>query len=152
MWYRVFGIGEEEPEPEAVMECLRRIGLEVSGNFRTDDQGWFAADLAFNAGAVNLHIERFLGHEEGIRAELNTWAAWVESTLEYPAPSRLMEHLINTKQLFAWQRPAANAPGVNVDRVCLELCRFLADKISGVYQVDGEGFFADDGAPLVGEH
>jgi hypothetical protein len=152
MWYRVFCTSEEEPRPEAMMECLRGIGLEVSGTLRTDDQGWFVADFTVNGGVAIMHIERFLAQEDGIRAELNTWAAWAESAHEYPPPTCLMQEIISTKQLFAWQRPASNNPGINIDRACLELCRFLANKINGVYQVDGEGFFSNDGTPLVGEN
>ena len=49
----------------------------------------------------------YLATEEGICAELNTWAAWVEATVGGPVQEGLMLHLISTRQLFVMRDPPA---------------------------------------------
>src|SRR5262245_55069313 len=131
-WYRVFGTSEAPPDPAALLEHLRRRGVEAEGHFRGDDQGWFRAELVLAPGAPPLELERFLSSEEGIRAELNTWAAWLEAA-DSPHSARLMRHMIGTRQLFTLRQAA--------DEGAVALCRFLAGATDGVYQVDGAGFF-----------
>src|SRR5215475_6522172 len=79
LWFRVFGGNDEQPEPAALLAYLHAQGLAVPGHFRGDDEGWFAAEFEMEAGATPLYLERYLATEEGIRADLNTWAAWVET-------------------------------------------------------------------------
>ncbi len=86
---------------------------------------------------------RYLSTEEGIRAELNTWAAWVESTGDGPIQQRLMQHLISTRQIFVLH----DAP----PELAIPVCQHLARVTEGVYQVDGQGFFDADGRLLVAE-
>ncbi len=148
MWYRVFG-GSGDVEPAALLEHLQGLGQQVAGHFRADDQGWFSADLE-PAGSGRLHLERYQGEEEGIRAELNTWAAWVEATGEGPAQERLMQRLVGSAQVFTLRPPEGTAPEA-WQPLCLAVCRFLARKTAGVYQADGQGFFEADGTPLLAE-
>lgn len=145
MWFRVFGLNDNQPDPAAVLELLHGLGGEVSGHFHGDDLGWFRAELLL--GGTPLSLERYLTAEDDLRNDLNTWAAWLESVPANPHQGQLMQHMIGTKQLFTLQVPSdANCQ----DRVT-NLCRFLARQTDGVYQVDQQGFFAVDGNLLVPE-
>ncbi len=154
-WFRVFGRSEAPPSPEALLEEMRRLGVEATGHFRGDDLGWFSTDLQFDPDSPPLRLERFLTKEDEIRGELNTWAAWVESAGDGPEHLRLMQHLINTVQLFTIHQPIEETdegePDPDVESVCVALCRFLARATDGVYQVDHRGFFAADMTLLVAE-
>jgi hypothetical protein len=132
------------------LEQVRALGVPVTGTFKGDDLGWFRAELVIGDDAVPLPVERFLGSEEGIRAELNTWAAWLESAGEGPVYLRLMQHMIGTTQVFTLG-PLDPDDEAAVSPVCVALCRFLAGATAGVYQADGQGFFAADGTLLVPE-
>jgi hypothetical protein len=143
VWYRVFGAGSEMPAPAAILDFLAGRNASVAGDFATDATGWYRADLLV-AGAA-LQLERYLAEEEGIRAELNSWAAWLETHENAPEHVRLMERTIQTAQLFTLHC------GEGSDQVCIDLCRFFADVTAGVYQIDERGFFAADGSLLVAE-
>jgi hypothetical protein len=150
MRYRVFCRGDVAPEPAALLEHLHGLGLPVRGHFHGDDQGWFRAELVPDADAAPLELERYLAEEEGIRAELNTWAAWLETAEGNPHAGRLMQHVIATRQVFTLQSsPDDEDPPP--EEVCLAVCRFLASAADGVFQGDGRGFCAADGAVLVPE-
>jgi hypothetical protein len=140
-WYRVFGAHDTEPSPAELEAFLRSIGRDVETHFQGDDQGWFRAQLLVDGTATFL--ERYLSVEEGIRAELNTWAAWVETTGDGPEQAGLMQRLIGTRQLIVCRDPAEAYAEV--------LFGFLARVTGGVYQVDGQGFFAADGTLLLPE-
>jgi hypothetical protein len=150
-WYRVFGINEAQPEPAALLEHLHLLGLETAGHFHGDDQGWFRAELVLDEDTEPILLERFWSKEDDLRAELNTWAAWLETVADNPHHGRLMEHVIRTTQLFTLDRPIDSADDSHVEQLCLEICRFLARQTDGVYQIDHQGFFALDGTLLVRE-
>ena len=101
------------------------------------------ADLDVSAP---LTLECFRADEEGIRAELNTWAAFLE-TCDGPHHVPLMEKTIQAKQLFTLHDPTEG----ELDRVCITLCRRLAALTAGFYQIDEIGFFDADGTLLVKE-
>jgi hypothetical protein len=147
-WFRVFGSNDVQPVPARLLEEARRHG-DVSGRFRGDDLGWFRADLAVAGEETALPLERFLTSEEGLRGELNTWAAWLEETGRREAVP-LMQRLIGTTQVFTLGPLDPDADPA-VEQLCVRLCRFLAKATAGVYQVDGEGFFDADGTLLVPE-
>lgn len=146
LWYRVFGTSDSEPSPAAVLEHLHRLQAGATGKVSGDEQGWFRAELLYESGAAPLELERYLVTEEGIRSELNTWAAWLE-TVDSPQQERLMRHMIGTKQVFT----LSGAPDEDVEDLCLGICRFLARTTEGIYQVDGRGFFDAEGRLLVPE-
>jgi hypothetical protein len=152
MWHRVFGLSPSPVEPADLLRHLRDgLGLPAEGHFRGDDAGWFACDLALPE-ASPVRLERFLTEEDGLRDELNTWAAWLE-TADYTVNSGpLMEKVIGTRQLFTLRRPVDHADEARLDRLCLGVCRYLAARTDGFYQVDGQGFFAADGQLLVQEY
>jgi len=149
VWYRVFGTNHAEPSPEAVLGHLQGLDGAVRGRFSGDEQGWFRAELVLAPGAEPVNLERYLATEEGIRGELNAWAAWLETADESPHQGRLMQHVVSTTQVFTLPRPVDT--GDPADAVCIGLCRFLAVATDGVYQVDRQGFFAADGTLLVAE-
>jgi hypothetical protein len=144
MWHRIFAASDAEPAPAAILERLNDLAV-VAGRFHGDERGWFRAELVV-AETTHLELERFLVAEEGVRAELNSWAAHLE-TCGGPETMRLMERLIQSRQLFTLNRPEAGSP--LLDDLCISLCRFLAQSADGVYQIDGRGFFAADGASLM---
>jgi hypothetical protein len=150
LWSRVFARHPQSPEPAALLAHLNQL-TPVAGHFVGDDQGWFRAELSCGTGAP-LHLERYLSSEEGIRAELNNWAAFLETCDYSPAYLGLMERVIQTTQLFTVRRPVDHSDDVLVDRVSDALCRYLAGAMDGVIQVDGVGFFAADGAQLLQEY
>lgn len=153
VWYRVFGTLEAEPDPAAMLAHLRQAGWEVATvRFRRDEQGWFAAELLFAIDGAPLRLDRYLASEDGIRDELNTWAAWVETQAGNPNQSWLMQHLIGVKQVFTLENPMDNDNLADmVQELFLSLCRFLAQATAGVYQVDAQGFFAANGEMLMAE-
>jgi hypothetical protein len=151
LWYRVFAASDAGVPADAILAHLHGLGAAVAGDFRGDEGGWFAAELRF-AETTPLHLERFLAGEEGIRGELNSWAAYLETCDYSPNHRALMERMIQTRQLFTLRRPVDAADEVLVERLCVGLCRFLAASADGVWQADGEGFFAADGTLLLQEY
>jgi hypothetical protein len=144
--YRVFGAHPIEPAPAPLLEHLQGIQPELTGNFSGDADGWFRAELTYHPKEPPLVIDRFLASEEGIRDELNTWAAWVEVTGEGPIQHRLMRHLIGTAQVFTM-----SGTGTDGSRsICESACRFLAQSTAGIYQTDGRGFFDAHGTLQLG--
>jgi hypothetical protein len=141
MWYRVFGVRAAEPNAGALLEWLNRVAV-VRGRFHGDDAGWFHAEL--QSDDLALLVDRYTVDEEGIRAELNTWAAAVEASDEDAGDTALLEHLIQTQQLFMLEG-AETASG---RRLCVALCQYLAQVTDGIYQMDGQGLFACDGRLL----
>jgi hypothetical protein len=131
------------PAPAAILDFLAGRSASVSSDFATDASDWYQADLLVNG--VPLQLERYLAEEEGIRAELNSWAAWLETRENAPEHVPLMERMIQTAQLFTLHGGEESA------QVCIDLCRFLAGATAGVYQIDERGFFAADGTLLVAE-
>jgi hypothetical protein len=142
LWYRVFGAGHEEPAPGALLERLNQLAV-VTGRFHADQDGWFRAELAV-AGSAPLEVQRFLSTEEGVRAELNSWAAHLETCGDGPQYALLMERMIQTMQMFTVSDPTNTQ-----SQLCADLCRHLARATDGIYQVDGRGFFSADGALLI---
>src|SRR5262249_43961483 len=119
--------------------------------FRGDEQGWFHADLLLPEGDAAVEVDCYLATEEGVRQELSTWAAWLETTPAGPVQDRLMLHVIGTRRAFTVHAAEDTEGGPAVAAVCLALCRFLAGATDGVYQADGGGFFDAAGTLLVAE-
>jgi len=151
-WYRVFGANQAAVEPAALLSAQsRNVGGEVTGRFRGDGLGWFEAELALRG--TRLELQRFLAHEDDLRDDLNTWAAWLETVESNPDAGRLMRQVIATTQLFTFRRmdPVPDADTYLFEELCTGLCQFLARETGGVYQVDGQGFFDAEGMLLVPE-
>jgi hypothetical protein len=148
-WYRVFGRSDALPAPAAIEAHLAGLGLSVRAVFRHEGEQWFQAEITCGYGPP-VYVERFLAEEEGVRNELNAWAAYLE-TCDCPQHVALMERTIQSRQLFTLRQPSEHAEAEEVDRLCVELSRFLAQATDGFYQVDEAGFFAADGAQLATE-
>jgi hypothetical protein len=155
-FFRVFGRNDIQPPPTALLEEVRRLCPDAQTHFRGDDLGWFAAELVVDPDEPPLRLDRYLTKEDDIRADLNTWAAWLESAGESPIHLRLMQHVISTTQLFTLHQPVEDhednsEADSKIDNLCAHLCRFLASSTDGVYQADHQGFFSADGVRLVSE-
>ena len=152
LWYRVFGAGAHVPDPAALLAHLNTLGDRVEGRFQEEEAQWWSAEIAFAKDTTPLHLDRFLAAEEGIRAELNSWAAYLETCDYSPQHAPLMERMIQTRQLFTLRRPIDHADEVRVERLCVGLCAWLARRTDGVWQADGQGFFDADGTLLLQEY
>ncbi len=133
MWLRIFSPTQADVPLERIQQFLhqqQRLDLlHASG----DDLGW----TTIRAG--ELIIERYLLEADNLRPELDTWAAVVESWEAGDIGTRLMQRIIDTRQLFTL---------IGGDRL-EEWARFLASETHGFYQVDGSGFFEADGTPII---
>jgi hypothetical protein len=128
VYSRVFGLSHDPPDLAALLEHFHARGLAATGSFRGDDLGWTGGEIV-------------------LRDDLNTWAGWLETRTDQPRHGELMQHVIGTKQLITLRPP----PDGSADRLCDEVCRWLAAQTQGVYQVDGRGFFAADGTLLLAD-
>jgi hypothetical protein len=146
---RVFGASDTQPREAAMLQHLRNAGHAVAGKFMQDDYGWVQADLSPEACDWGLQIDCYRQDEEGIRATLNSWAAWLETVESNPHHVWLMQQMISTRQLYTLSPVGHDRP--EIVPVCVAVCQFLAFETKGVYQVDGQGFFAADGQLLVAE-
>jgi hypothetical protein len=151
LWYRVFGRSDAGVSPEQIRQSLAAHAPSIACDFTTEGETWLRAELRF-APSTPLHLERFRADEEGIRAELNSWAAFLETCDYDPGHTSLMERVIQTRQLFTLRRPIDAADDVLVERLCVTLCRLLASETDGIWQADDEGFFAADGTLLLREY
>jgi hypothetical protein len=151
LWYRIFGASDTMPEPAGIDACLGGAGVPARISWAADSQGWYRAEIAIGEGTP-LVLERWVADEEGIRAELNTWAAYLETCDYSPHHQPLMERTIQTRQLFTLRRPIDHSNEVLIDRACVALSQYLAQFTEGFYQADNQGFFAADGTLLVQEY
>jgi len=138
-------MNETAPEPEAFVECVP--GSPVVVHAEIDEQGWwFHLELARSSGGYLLDRYR---PEDGIRDDLNTWAAWLEENAGDQA-GPLMQRMIGTRQLITLRREdRGDEPEAR--EFCHEVARWLAHQCDGIYQIDGEGFFDAAGTLLVAE-
>lgn len=127
MWHRVFGANQAQVELDPFLQKWNAWSVD----YHRDDQGWYRAEIRLSETAPPLIVDRYLAKEEGIRAELNTWAAWLE--IHAPDPEPLMQRMIGASQIFAFQTSG--------DDFVRALCQFLAQETDGLWQVDGFGFF-----------
>ncbi len=149
MWIRVFGADPAgHPTPEELMECLARSGAIPHGRFTADERGWFRAELSIGSEAPALEIDCYDSEEEGVRNELNAWAAWLETCDAFSAHADLMHAVIGTRRLYVMQARDENAAVCERAR---GLARYIAGRTAGVCQMDGVGFFASDAVLLVKE-
>jgi hypothetical protein len=140
-WYRVFAALDTVPDPAGIEACLAVLGLEVCCTFASDEAGWYRADLACGA-AGQITVERFLAGEEGIRAELNAWAGYVETLGDSPTHQALMERIIQSRQLITVEESEDSELGE-------ALCQHLAREVDGFFQADQDGFRDAEGDLLL---
>src|SRR5262245_17758618 len=148
MWYRVFCRSEIELKPGELLARIQLPNRRVSGQFRGDDLGWTAAELTVGTGSP-VFVDRYLTSEDDLRDDLNTWAAWLETQVNEPNLARLMEHVIQSRQLVTVRKPVDHPNEVVVEDLCRAVCRALAAEADGIYQVEGDGWFAPAGERLL---
>ena len=148
-WRRVFGSLEPAPAPAEICEELLLHGFQVRPSFRGDEDGWFSARLELEDGVSTLQIERYLVRADKLRPDLNSWSAWVESLPPSPEREIVMDALTSTVQLITMYEDVAD--GEAESSACPILCRWLAGRVGGFYQMDGQGFFDRSGALLLAE-
>jgi hypothetical protein len=144
-WYRVFNRSPEPVHPAVVLANLTFTAAPVQGHFQADEHGWYRCELIAGAGIEPIVVECFRVFEEGIRPELQSWAAYVE-TIDSPYSQEFMEVLNASAQVFTVQ-----LTDVRAAELLKTLCGNLARAGDGVYQIDGEGFFWSNGALALGE-
>ena len=143
-WFRVFLLQEDGPEPFRIMECLHSLIPEVKGKFRTDEDGWFQLILD-HSSIGELTIDHFLTSEKGVRAEINTWAAWLESKQQFD----LMERIIQVKQILSFEVTPEMEDNVSDLLVYKRLALALAALAEGVVHMDAVGLLESDGTLLI---
>jgi hypothetical protein len=152
MWHRVFGSTAAEPDPAALAARLRKEGIDVAPHFKGDDLGWTEGELQLPGGGSPVLLARYLTAEDDLRDDLNGYAAELE-TMDYePNHRMLMERVIQTQQLITIRRPVDHADEVRLDRLIEVTVRQFAAATAGVYQIDGQGWFAADGTKLLTEY
>ena len=151
IWYRVFGRSETPVSSGLLQAALQRFGEGVALEFVSDEEEWVQFTVVYGKGSP-LIMERFQVTEEGIRAELNTWAGFLETCDYSPSHVPLMEHMIQTVQLFTLRRPIDVSDEVLVEDLCETLCQVIARATDGVYQIDRVGFHTAEGTLLLKEY
>jgi hypothetical protein len=146
MWYRIFGTGDRDIEPGAILGHLNGQRYPVRAKFRVDDAGWYEGEILREDADQAYELQRYLAGEEGLRDDLNSWAAAIEK-LDTPHRRMLMQTMIGTTQLFTLRATQGKAD----HDFCKRLCQFLAAETRGVYQVDEMGFFDAAGELLAWE-
>jgi hypothetical protein len=152
MWYRVFGLNENEPSPASLAAGLLSLGVAVEPHFKGDDLGWTSGELRLPGGSTPVLLQRYLTKEDDIRDDLNAHAAELETCDYSPNHEPLMRHAIQTKQLITLRKPLDAADEVLVEKVMEESCRFIAAATDGVFQIDGRGWFSATGELLLQEY
>lgn len=143
-WFRVFLLQEDGPKPSGIMECLQSLIPEVKGKFRTDEDGWFQL-IIDHSSIGELTIDHFLTSEKGVRSEINTWAAWLESKQRFD----LMERIIQVKQILSFEVTPEMEDNVSDSLVYKRLALALAALAEGVVHIDAVGFLEPDGTLLI---
>ncbi len=152
MWYRVFAKLAEEVAPKEIAEHIHALGIAVQPHFRGDDLGWTAGELRLPAGGSPVDLNRYLTGEDDLRAELNVFAAELETRDYSPNHTMLMQHVIQTQQLITLRKPIDVPDEIALENVLLAICQLLAARTDGVYQIDDVGWFAADGTLLLQEY
>ena len=143
MWYRVFCRSDDRGQTRRTSRPRPAAGPAGDGQFRGDDLGWTAAEFSW---ARDAGLRRALpDREDDLRDDLNTWAAWLETQDHEPNHARLMEHVIQSKQLVTVRKPLDHPNESAVEDLCRTVCRAVAEAADGVYQVEGDGWYAADG-------
>lgn len=151
MWQRIFCRSGQLLPIAGLLAHLQSRGLQTQSHVRGDDLGWTSAELRFGVGSP-VYLERYLAKDDELRNELNNWAAFLETCDYSPNHSELMERVIQTQQLITLRKPIDHSDDVSLDRLCLEVSRFIAAHCDGIYQIDDDGWYAAEGVLLVKEY
>ena len=151
MWYRVFASIPDEPNPAALVEHLHALGHSFTPHFHGDDLGWTSGSFDFPAGSP-VTLGRYLTKADELRADLNAYAAELE-TMDYnPNHVMLMEKVIQAQQLFTVRKPFDHSGESALDALVEALVKWLAERTEGIIQIDGKGWHTKDGDLLLEEY
>ena len=151
MWQRVFGRSDNGLTPARIAEGLAEAGHVCVPHFKGDDLGWTSGELHFALGSPIL-LARYLTKPDDLRADLNAFAAELETMTYSPNAAGLMERVIQTQQMVTLRKPFDHADEVELEAVCEFLMRSLTTASDGLYQIDGRGWFTATGELLVQEY
>jgi len=151
VWQRVFGRSDSGLTPGRIAEGLAAAGHICVPHFKGDDLGWTSGELHFALGSPIL-LARYLTKPDDLRADLNAFAAELETMTYSPNAAGLMERVIQTRQMVTLRKPFDHADEVELEAVCEFLMRSLAIASDGLYQIDGRGWFTATGELLVQEY
>jgi hypothetical protein len=146
-WHRIFGTELTPPDPETVLSLARRFFPKTEMRLETVAQGWARLELWLAPGLM-LAIERYRREEEGIRGELQAWATAIEERIENPEQETLLRQVATAQQIITL---GGEATPEKVLPLAFALCRHLASVTSGVFHIDGRGYFDAAGIPLLAE-
>ncbi len=151
MWQRVFGRSDSGLTPAQIAEGLATAGHACVPHFKGDALGWTSGELHFPTGSPIL-LARYLTKPDDLRADLNAFAAELETMTYSPNAPDLMERVIQTRQMVTLRKPFDHSDESKLDAICEFLVRSLAIASDGVYQIDGKGWFTATGELLVQEY
>jgi hypothetical protein len=155
MWHRIFCRSSNLVEVSRLCEFLVSHGFSVNPNVRGDELGWTEAELvsANSPRSTPISLCRYLTKEDDLRADLNSFAAELESYSEIqPQSQGCMEHVIQTQQLITFRKPLDYPNEIELERLCKAICHFFAIQLNGLYQVDGQGWMNAEGVEMVHEY
>lgn len=148
MWQRVFGRSDTGLTPAQIAEGLP---YPCVPHFKGDDLGWTSGELHFPSGSPIL-LARYLTKPDDLRADLNAFAAELETMTYSPNAPALMERVIQTRQMVTLRKPFDHSDETKLDAICEYLVQALASASDGDYQIDGKGWFTATGELLVQEY
>jgi len=152
MIHRLFAPVETNVPPSEWMAHLEALGFTVEPHFRGDDLGWTSGTLLLPGGGTPVQLERWLTTEDDLRDDLNNHAAELETMTFNPHHTKLMELVIQTKQLIAIRKPIDHADDAGLTDLCEAIVRFLAVRLNAIFQIDGEGWYNPAGELLLPEY
>ncbi|GIW81624.1 MAG: hypothetical protein KatS3mg105_3431 [Gemmatales bacterium] len=148
-WYRVFSTAENPPDPDDLLRPLLSHFPRLKARFLGSREAWLRGEFTVQPDCPMIELERYLTEEDDLSADLQSWAAWLETCEDEPHSAALMQHVIATRQLFTI---LVDEPYADInEEFARTLASLLAQATNGVFQSDGLGFFAGSGELLVPE-
>ncbi len=151
MWVRLFCGVSTTLRPAQLAERLHMFDDKAQLHFVGDDLGWTAAEIRFPVGSPIL-IDRYLTDADDLRADLNTWAAYLETLTYSPNSGPLMERVIQTQEMITFRKPLDHPNEITIENIVNGLVQSLAQNAHGIYQADGAGWYNAGGELLVQEY
>lgn len=151
LWMRVFARSEGTPDPVLLAEKVAGWLPGATCHFQGDASGWFHLEIKPPKGGP-IQVDRYHVEEEGIRRDLNTWAAWVETCDYCPDAPALMERIIQSRQFFTVMRSLDTPDETGTENLCSGLCQLLAANLDGMWQADNQGLKSASGDLLLQEY
>lgn len=149
-WSRVFGLLDLNPDPARLEQAALEIIPKAAVHLKGDDRGWFCAEISWGQGSP-LTIETYAATDPEVRADLNTWAAYIETCDYSPNAHSTMVKVALSQQIITLRRPIDHADESGLDRLMHGMAQHLALEIDGIFQIDEAGFFDKNGTLLVEE-